>query len=80
MYAIVEITAKVLALVNEVLEAWVTITENPATGYGAGCNVVSYSYTITDCGGAIIDSLQNLIFFTLQLGGTLLPALGVSPA
>ena len=77
MPAIVSITAKILGLVDYVLDAWVNVEfDTVATG---ACSATQINYEVTECGAEIVLFVQQMVYFILQLGGYMLPALGAIP-
>lgn len=70
---IVGIVAKLITLVDSVLSVFVTASWTTA---GGACNVQGVNTTITDCGAAIVTYLTQLVYFGLQVGGQMMPALG----
>ena len=75
MAAIVSITAKLMLIVDAVLGQFATVS---MTALNADyCNINQVSGSLTNCGQALVDSLVSMVYFAVQLGGQLLPALGV---
>ena len=74
MPALPGITAKILTLVEKVLDVFVTVT----VGYGdSACNILQFNGTTTLCGDELVSSLSTLVFQLASLGGYMLSALGV---
>ena len=73
MGALVSITAKLMLIVDAVLEKFATVTMYEAVG---NCDISAVNGELTACGQALVDELVTLIFYVVQLGGQLLPALG----
>jgi hypothetical protein len=71
-YGIVAIIAKVMVLCDAVLDKFVTVSAFWAAG---DCNIVAINAGLTGCGTALVDQLTALIYYLVQLGGQLLPAL-----
>ena len=73
MPALASITAKLLILVDAVLGKFVTVTTEVS---GANCAINQVSGGLTDCGQAIVNNLETLIYALVKLGSDMLPALG----
>jgi hypothetical protein len=73
MPALIAIIAKLMAIVNAVLDVFCSATWTAA---GGACNVQGIVTNITPCGEAIVTYATQLVYFVMQLGGQLLPALG----
>ena len=72
--ALASVVAKVLALVDQVLEEFVTVASVEPTSSNCGINAIVY--TIQPCGVSLIDGLATVIFALVKLGNDFLPALG----
>lgn len=70
--ALPSIIAKLLAMVDQTLGLFASVTET--TAFGA-CNITAYNVTVNDCGNALIATLGDLIFYGLQMAGHLVKAL-----
>lgn len=77
MGALISITAKLMLIVDKVLGAFVNTPEMWIPNSDTVCNIPAINATMTDCGTALVDQLTTLIYYVVQLGGQLLPALGV---
>lgn len=77
MPALPAITAKILTLVEYVLDVFVTVE---IEGVSGGCNIIVFNGTSTLCGEELIDALATLVFQVVSLGGYMLSALGVKVA
>lgn len=53
------LVAKTLALLDQVMSIFVSVSETTASG---ACNITVYNATINDCGQALIDTLGDLIY------------------
>ena len=74
MPALPAITAKILTLVEYVLDIFVTVQ----VGYGdSACNILVFNGTSTACGEELVTALGTLLFQVVSLGGYMLSALGV---
>ena len=62
MSALVSVVAKVLVLVDEILNAFITTTMTyPTTGTGV-CNIPAVDANLTACGQALVSEIQMLIY------------------
>ena len=68
-----EVAAKIMALIDTMLEAYVTVEMLPAN---SACGGVAINYTVTDCGQPLLYSFERLLTSLLQLYSYILPALG----
>ena len=74
------IIAKVLVLVEKVLDEFVDISMMDFNVHGGGNNVCLADYfsgTTTYCGGQLVDLWANILFVISNLVASLLAALGV---
>ena len=76
MAAIVSIVAKVMLITDALLEKFVTVGWAYTDLGEAYCNIGAINGELTACGSALVDQLVTLIYYAVQLGGQLLPALG----
>ena len=74
MPALPAITAKILVLVERVLDCFVTVSMEPAN---ACCNIANFYGTTTPCGEQLAVSLAGLIGALSNLGAYMFGALGV---
>ena len=79
MGAIISITAKLMVIVDKVLGAFVMQPIAVFSNQEDMCNIPAISANLTPCGQALVDQLTTLIYYLVQMGGQLLPALGVVP-
>ena len=70
--AIGGIIAKILVIVESVLDQYVTLdTFNVSTD----CNITAYNATITNCGEELADQVSNLLYFVMALLNDVMAAL-----
>ncbi|UCG82172.1 MAG: hypothetical protein JSW38_08135 [Dehalococcoidia bacterium] len=67
------IIAKVLGLVEHVLDIFITVEVTQSSG--VECNIPQYSTSITDCGELLVDLLGQLIYGAINLGAHLMGSL-----
>jgi len=78
MTGIISITAKLLAIVDGILEAFVSV-EMAYLSAGTGvCNIPVAAATVNDCGDALVDNIALLVYYLTYLGGNFFAALGVA--
>jgi len=75
MPALPAITAKILVLVEYVLDCFVTVEMSDPI---ACCSIANFSGTVTPCGTALTDALAGGLFALVNLGVYFLGALGVN--
>ena len=72
MSALVSVIAKILVLVDSILDAFMT-TSMVYIDYGSGsddaCNIPVVIVSVTACGDALIANIQLLIFYITKIGG-----------
>ena len=80
-YAISDITAKILALVDMVLDIFVDTTYVAAAGgeYEC-CSIGTYTANITNCGEELVCMLGQMITALVGIGAYFFGALGVEQA
>ena len=73
-FGIVSITAKLMVILDSILGAFVNLSTfyEPAI---SDCGIVAINANLTACGQSLVDQLVTLVYYLVQLGGTLLPAL-----
>ena len=77
-YAISDITAKILVLVDMVLDIFVDTTYTPAAGgVFACCSIGTYTGNVTDCGTQLECMLGQMITALVGIGAYFFGALGV---
>ncbi|MFC1847812.1 hypothetical protein ACFLXV_00670 [Chloroflexota bacterium] len=77
MALLTSVIAKVLVVVDEILNAYVTFTSSEEQG-AVGCNIVISQFDLTNCGTALIYQLQTIIFNALYVVNVLLAGLGAT--
>jgi hypothetical protein len=76
MPAITSIVAKIMILVDAVLDKFVTVSTAPVPTALSNCTINAISGALTPCGVEIVDALEDLVYFLVKLGADMLPALG----
>ena len=76
MSALAEIIAGALAIGASIVRQFVTVTETSTGATNCGINV--YTAELTDCGGALVDSLITLIYGGVALLTDLVGAAAVT--
>lgn len=74
MPALPALTAKILVLVEKVLDVFVDVQIGQQV---AGCNLIVFNGTTTACGDELVTALSTLLYQVASLGGYMLSALGV---
>ena len=66
------IIAKILVMIDQTLGVFASVTETSTFG---ACNITAYNVQVNECGDALINSLADLFYYTIELVTGLVTAL-----
>ncbi len=77
MGALTSITAKVMIIVDQLLENFVHVSSYATTQGGLfNCGINVIGGELTGCGISLVSNLADLVYYLVYLGAGFLPALG----
>lgn len=77
MPALPGIIAKILALVEAVLDTFVNVSTTSTLG---SCNIVQYETEMQNCGDALVTQISQMIYAGTELVASIISALTAVPA